>query len=207
MCTQYAFYIGDVSIPDIWCLWGILKAVPHRHQETSILSLVAGWNIYLAQQWLLDFRPEAPTHGQPHKCELTINTPTCCPGLLGLTFHQDLGDLRVAGAEGTVELEAVSVIQKGSPEREQHFLDTMRNSAVSLRSSSPRNISTMEPGAHTCTSPHKPAPFPPVSACLCSLMAYWKAYGLTFLCNRCCIWLSVITASITGFAGLCLSMT
>lgn len=50
--------------------------------------------------------------------------PTCCLGLLGLTFHQDLGDLRVAGAEGTVELEAVSVIQKGSPQGEQHFLDS-----------------------------------------------------------------------------------
>ena len=152
MCKQYAFYIRDLSVPEIWCPWGTLKPIPHRHQETSVLSLVACWNIYLAQQWLLDFHPKAPDHGQPHKCELTINMPTCCPGLLGLTFHQDLGDLRVAGAEGTVELEAVSVIQKGSPQREQHFLDTVRNSAVSLRSSSPRNISRMEPGAHTCPS-------------------------------------------------------
>lgn len=70
--------------------------------------------------------------------------------LTGLTFHQDLGDLRVAGAEGTVQLEAVSVIQKGAPQREQHFLDWTRRSAVSACLSSSGSISGMSQGAHTC---------------------------------------------------------
>lgn len=44
-----------------------------------------------------------------------------------LTFHQDLGDFRMARTEGTVELEAVRVVQEGSPQREQHFLDQREN--------------------------------------------------------------------------------
>ena len=39
-----------------------------------------------------------------------------------LTFHQHLGDLGVAGAEGTVDLEAVSVVQEGAPQGEEDFL-------------------------------------------------------------------------------------
>lgn len=39
-----------------------------------------------------------------------------------LTFHQDFGDFRVAGTEGTVQLEPVSVVQEGSTQGEQHFL-------------------------------------------------------------------------------------
>lgn len=66
-------------------------------------------------------------HNQKHKCELAPGSATISGGL---TFDQDLGDFRVAGAEGTVELEAVSVVQKGSPQREQHFLERMRKGTV-----------------------------------------------------------------------------
>lgn len=39
-----------------------------------------------------------------------------------LTFDQDFGDFCVAGTEGTVQLEPVSVVQEGSTQGEQHFL-------------------------------------------------------------------------------------
>lgn len=39
-----------------------------------------------------------------------------------LTFHQDFGDFCVAGTEGTVQLEPVSVVQEGSTQGEQYFL-------------------------------------------------------------------------------------
>lgn len=89
---------------------------------------------------------------------------TCHLVLTGLTFHQDLGDLRVAGAEGTVQLEAVSVIQKGAPQGEQHFLDWMR-SAVSTCLSSSGSIRGMSQGAPICQAhliqhhSHLPQPF------------------------------------------------
>ena len=39
-----------------------------------------------------------------------------------VTFHEDLGDLGVAGTEGAVDLEAVGVVQERAAQGEQHFL-------------------------------------------------------------------------------------
>jgi hypothetical protein len=73
-------------------------------------------------QRLSDFSPRAIHHSHPHICEPATSTPVQTTGPC-LTFHQDLGDFCVARTEGTVELEAVRVVQEGSPQREEHFLD------------------------------------------------------------------------------------
>lgn len=69
-----------------------------------------------------------------HKDNLCQPKPTChCdislsarPGLFvhhtALTFHQYFGDFCVAGTEGTVQLEPVCVVKKGSTQGKQHFL-------------------------------------------------------------------------------------
>lgn len=71
---------------------------------------------------------------------------------MALTFHQDLGHLGVAGAEGAVQLETVGVVQEGAPQREQHFLDlTKKGLAGSCH-------------AHLAVGPPKPQPDQPASA-------------------------------------------
>lgn len=51
---------------------------------------------------------------------------SACPGLfvqrMALTFHQYFGDFCVAGTEGTVQLEPVSIVKEGSTQGKQHFL-------------------------------------------------------------------------------------
>lgn len=39
-----------------------------------------------------------------------------------LTLYQDLGDFGVTGAESTVDLEAVCVVEEGASQREKDFL-------------------------------------------------------------------------------------
>lgn len=41
---------------------------------------------------------------------------------MALTFHQYFGDFSVAGTEGTVQLEPVSIVKEGSTQGKQHFL-------------------------------------------------------------------------------------
>lgn len=50
-----------------------------------------------------------------------------------LTFHQDFGDFRVAGTEGTVQLEPVSVVQEGTTQGEQHFLGLKGKKSISKK--------------------------------------------------------------------------
>lgn len=49
-----------------------------------------------------------------------------------LTFHQYFGDFCVAGTEGTVQLEPVSVVKKGSTQGKQHFLGLSRKKKKAL---------------------------------------------------------------------------
>lgn len=57
------------------------------------------------------------------RCDISLSAG---PGLFvqhtALTFHQDFGDFCVAGTEGTVQLEPVGVVKKGSTQGKQHFL-------------------------------------------------------------------------------------
>lgn len=60
--------------------------------------------------------------GQPAPVQTNMSlrhlSLSACPGLfvqhMALTFHQYFGDFCVAGTEGTVQLEPVSVVKKGS---------------------------------------------------------------------------------------------
>jgi len=44
------------------------------------------------------------------------------------TFHQYFWDFRVAGTEGTVQLETVGVVKEGSTQGKQHFLGFKKKS-------------------------------------------------------------------------------
>lgn len=156
---------------------------------------------------------KSPKHSGSHKCGLIVDMPTRHPVLAGLTFHQDLGDLCMAGTEGTVELEAVSIIQKGSPQREQHFLDLMRKSAVSSRSSLSGNTSRMQRGAGIClTLPPNQHPSRlshSLSLLTDGLKLPIRKYSGLSICETdagFCL-LSNYSGDVTGFPGLCLQMT
>lgn len=47
-----------------------------------------------------------------------------------LTFYEDLGDFGVAGAESTVDLKAVCIVEERAPQGEEDFLTKTRNSPV-----------------------------------------------------------------------------
>ena len=83
------------------------------------------------------------------------------------TFHQDLGDLRVAGTEGTVQLEAVGVVQKGAPQGEQHLLDRMRESR-SAHAGTPTGCGGSSPWPDPPLGQQQP-PSPSLSLCADSL--------------------------------------
>lgn len=59
-----------------------------------------------------------------------------CPGLFvqhtALTFHQYFGDFCVAGTEGTVQLEPVGIVKKGSTQGKQHFLGFKKTNKPTL---------------------------------------------------------------------------
>lgn len=110
----------------------------HRTELSLSLSGQINWRLLQSNQahmWPHSSTKAGGAVATSHQAqELVPAQPTCrcdislsaCPGLLVqhtvLTFHQDFGDFCVAGTEGTVQLEPVSVVKKGSTQGKQHFL-------------------------------------------------------------------------------------
>lgn len=70
-------------------------------------------------------------------------------GLLAraLTLHEDLGDFGVTGAESTVDLKTIRVVEEGAAQREEDFLREREHSYQT----------GTRPGAHGCLGVFFPA--------------------------------------------------